>query len=61
MAGTQISEKIIPAAVDLSGSKIEDKITSLKSEEPQEKLQEELEIITPPNKRQQIIDDLRLF
>ena len=61
MAGTQISEKIIPAAVDLSGSKIEDKIASLKSEEPQEKLQEELEIITPPNKRQQIIDDLRLF
>ena len=63
MAGKQISERIIPAAVDLAGSKIADKITSLKinPEEQQEEIQEEQEIIIPPEKRQQIIDDLRLF
>ena len=61
MAGTQISEKIISAAVDLAGSKIVVKITSLKSEQPQEELEEEQEIIFPENKSQQIIDDLRLF
>ena len=61
LAGTQVSEKIIPGAVDLAGSKIADKITSLNSEEPQEEIQQEQEIIIPPNKRQQIIDDLRLF
>ena len=43
MAGKQISEKIIPVAVDLAGSKIADKITSLnnKPEEPREEIQEE--------------------
>ena len=63
LPGQQISEKIIPAAVDLAGSKIADKITSLKLSEgePQEEIQEEQEIIIPPEKRQQIIDDLRLF
>ena len=64
LAGKQVSEKIIPAAVDLAGSKIADKITPLKiSEEgePQKEIQEEQEIIIPPNKRQQIIDDLRSF
>ena len=52
MAGKQISEKIIPAAVNLAGSKIADKITSLKinPEEQQEEIQEE-EIIIPPAKR----------
>ena len=30
LAGKQLSEKIIPAAVDLAGSRIADKITSLK-------------------------------
>ena len=43
MAGKQISEKIIPVAVDLAGSKIADKIISLnnKPEEPREEIQEE--------------------
>ena len=47
-----------------AGSKIAGKITSLKmsgDQEPQEELEEKQEIIIPPNKRQQIIDDLRLF
>ena len=60
LAGKQHSDKIIPAAVDLAGSKIADKITSLKmseNQEPQEKIEEE-EIIIPPHN---IIVDLRLF
>ena len=63
LAGQQLSEKNIPAAVDLAGSKIADKITSLKlsDQEPQEEIQEQQEIIIPPEKRQKIIDDLRLF
>ena len=62
LAGKQLSDKIIPAAVDLAGSKIADKITSLKvlgKEESQEEIDEE--IIIPPHKRRKIIDDLRLF
>ena len=62
LAGKQLSDKIIPAAVDLAGSNIADKITSLKvsdKEEPQEEIEEE--IIIPPHQRQEIIDDLRLF
>ena len=53
-ATKQLTDKIIPAAIDVAGSKIADKIKSLK-EEPQE------EIIIPPEKRQQIINDLRSF
>ena len=54
----QLSEKIIPAAIDVAGSKIAGKITSLKVKD--EKPQDE-EITIPPEKRQQIIIDLRLF
>ena len=54
----QLSEKNISAAVDVAGSKIAGKITSLKVK--YEKPQDE-EIIIPPGKRQQIINDLRLF
>ena len=62
MAGKQLSEKIIPAAVDVAGSKIADKITSLKvSDQEPYGIEEEQEIITPPHQRQKIIDDLRLF
>ena len=63
MAGKQLSDKIIPSAVDLAGSKIADKITSLKmseNEQPQEEIEEEQEIIIPPYQRQKIIDDLKL-
>ena len=62
MAGKQLSEKIIPAAVDVAGSKIADKITSLKvSDQEPYGIEEEQENITPPHQRQKIIDDLRLF
>ena len=49
---------MFPSAVDVAGSKIADKITSLevKDEEPKEQ-----QIIIPREKRQQIINDLRLF
>ena len=53
--------KSAEATGDLIGSKIADKITSLKIKEiPQEMIEEE-EIIIPPGQRQQILDDLRLF
>ena len=64
LAGKQLTDKIIPAAVDLIGSKIADKITSLKvsdDQEPQEEMKEEQEIIIDPHQRQKIIDNLRLF
>ena len=44
----------------LIGSKIADKIISFKSK-PKEKIEEDEEIIIPPDKRQQILNDLRLF
>ena len=65
IADKKILTKSAEATRDLTGSKIEDKITSFKSK-PQEKIEserypEEEEIIIPPEKRQQILDDLRLF
>ena len=54
--------KSAEATGDLIGSKIADKITSLKvKDKPQEVIEEEKEIIIPPDKRQQILNDLRLF
>ena len=47
------------ATEDLIGNKIADKITSIGK--PKEKTKEIEEIYIPPEKRQQIIDDLRLF
>ena len=50
---------------DLIGNKIADKITSLGKPKEKEKTKENTkeieEIYIPPEKRQQIIDDLRLF
>ena len=43
------------------GNKIADKITSLGKAKSKEKEGEREEIYIPPEKRQQIIDDLRLF
>ena len=60
-ADKQLSEKIIPTAVDLAGSKIADKITLLKGKEPQRELEEEEEIIIPPHQLQKTVDDLKLF
>ena len=53
-------KKNAEAAEDLIGNKIAEKITSIgKPTEKETKETEEIDI--PPEKRQQIIDDLRLF
>ena len=46
---------------DLIGKKISDNITSLGKTKSKEKEDERQEIYIPPDKRQQIIDDLRLI
>ena len=56
IASKRIVQKTAEAIGDLIGNKIADKITSIgkKKGKPEE-------IYIPPEKRQQIIDDLRLF
>ena len=49
------------ATGDLIGNKIADKITSIGKPNEKEKNKEIEEIYIPPEKRQQIIDELRLF
>ena len=62
----KILTKSADATGDLIGSKIADKINSFKSK-PQEEIESERfpeesnEIIIPPDKRQQILNYLRLF
>ena len=55
MAFKRVVQKTAEATGDLIGNKIADKITSIG------KPKEIEEIYIPPEKRQQIIDDLRLF
>ena len=59
-ASKRVAQKTAEATGDLNGIKIADKITSIgkPKEETKEKPEE---IYIPPDKRQQIIDDLRLF
>ena len=56
----RVAQKTAEATGDLIENKIADKITSIgkPKEKPKEKPEE---IYIPPEKRQQIIDDLRLF
>ena len=61
IAGKIIVQKSAEATGDLIGNKIADKITSLGKSKNKEKETSEEEIIIPPEKRQQIINDLRLF
>ena len=56
-ASKRVVQKTAEATGDLIGNKIADKITSIGK--PKEKETEEIYI--PPEKRQQIIDDLKLF
>ena len=56
-ASKRVVQKAVEAKIDLIGNKIADKIASIGK--PKEK--EKTEIYIPPEKRQQIIDDLRLF
>ena len=61
-ASKRVVQKTAEATGDLIGNKIADKITSIGKlkEKPKTKEKPE-EIYIPPEKRQQIIDDLRLF
>ena len=57
----RVVQKTAEATGDLIGNKIADKITSINKPKEKEKTKETEEIYIPPEKRQQIIDDLRLF
>ena len=62
IAFKRVVQKTAEATGDLIGNKIADKITSIGKSKEKEKLKEKPEeIYIPPEKRQQIIDDLRLF
>ena len=54
-------KKSAEATGDLIGNKIADRITSLGKTKSKEKEKEEQEIYIPPEKRQQNIENLRLF
>ena len=54
-------KKLMHTAGDLIGNKIADKITSIGKSKGKKKTKEAEEICIPPGKRQQIIDDLKLF
>ena len=58
-ASKRVVQKTAEATGDLIGNKIADKITSVGK--PKEKTNKTEEIYIPPEKRQQIIDELRLF
>ena len=56
-----VVQKIAEVTGDLIGNEIADKITSLAKAKEKEKTNKAEEIYISPEKRQQIIDDLRLF
>ena len=58
-ASKRVVQKTAEATGDLIGNKIADKITSVGK--TKEKTNKPEEIYIPPEKRQQIIDDLKLF
>ena len=60
-ASKRVVQKIAEATGDLIGNKIADKITSIGKLKEKEKTNKADEIYIPPQKRQQILDDLRLF
>ena len=56
----RVVQKTAEAAGDLIGNKIADKITSLGNSKNKKKMKQmKHDIFIPPEKRQQIIDDLR--
>ena len=57
-ASKRVVQKTAEATGDLIGNKLADKITSIGKPKEKEKIEE---IYIPPEKIQQIIDDLRLF
>ena len=60
-ASKRVVQKTAEATGDLIGNKIADKITSLGKTKSKEKEDKRQEIFISPEKRQQIIDELRLF
>ena len=60
-ASKQVVQNTAEAAGDLIGNKIVEKITSLGKAKSKKKEEERQETYIPPGKRQQIIDDLKLF
>ena len=59
IASKRVVQKTAEATEDLIGNKIDDRITSVGK--PKEKTKEIDEIYIPPERRQKIINDLRLF
>ena len=62
-ASKRVVQKTSKDTEDLIGNKIADKLTSIgkRKEKEKEKTKDIEEIYIPPERRQQIIDDLRLF
>ena len=61
-AAKTASKRVVEATEALIGNKIADKITSIgKSKEKEKPKEKPEEIYIPPEKRQQIIDDLKLL
>ena len=60
-ASKRLVQKTAEATGDLIRNKIADKITLIGKPKEKEKTKEIEEIYIPPEKRQQIVDDLRLF
>ena len=60
-ASERVVQKTAEATGDLKANKIADRITSIGKPKEKEKAKELEEIFIPPEKRQQIIDDLRLL
>ena len=56
-----MAQKTVEATGNVIGNKIADKITSLGKTKSEEKEDERQENYISPEKRQQIVDDLRLF
>ena len=57
----RVVQKTAEAFWDLIGNKIADKITSAGKSKEDDKTKKIQEIYIPPEKRQQVIDELRLF
>ena len=58
-ASKRVVQKTAEATEDLIGNKIDDRITSIGK--PKEKTKEIEEIYIPPERRQKVMNDLRLF
>ena len=60
-ASKKVIQKTAEAPGDFIGNKIADKITSISKSKEKGKINKPEKIYIPPEKRQKIIDDLKLF